>query len=154
MSRPSLDLSRRHFTRPYLGKGITVIGTWWREDDGRMRPCIVLIPTKRQINQNLRPCVVTVDDAFKWNVEDRNLSKQKRIDVERYISNAAHQFAQHLGLGHTDQAASTVINVIHDELGELLHIPPVPPGELIVVADGFRTDEDGKTEHMEITERL
>lgn len=154
MSRPALDLSRKHFIHPHIGKSVTVYGTWWREDDGRFRPCIVLVPTNRKIDQRIRPCVVTVDDAFKWDIEDKTLSKKQRKAVHQYMCNAAAVFADNLGLGHTEAGASTVINIVHDHLGDLLTIPPVPPGEVIVVADGFQTDENGKTQHMEITERL
>jgi len=154
MSHVALDLTKRHFVHPYIGKGITVYGTWWRGDDGRHRPCIVLLPTNRRINQRVRPCVVTVDDAFKWDVEAKGLNKEQREACERYISNAGAVFAEQLGIGVGPHSASTVINVIHDELDDLMKIPPLPPGDLIVVADGFVTDENGKTKHREIVERV
>lgn len=153
MTKPALDLTKRHFVHPHLGKGITVYGSWYRHDDGRTRPCIVLVPSMRKIDQRIRPCVITVDDAFKWDIEDTKLNKRQREAVETYIANAGRVFAENLGLGDSKIAIATVINVIHDELGELMHIPPVPPGEMIVVADGFVTDQDGRTKHSEILER-
>lgn len=154
MTRPALDLTKRHFVHPHLGKGITVYGSWWRNNDGTTRPCIVLLPTARQINHKLTPCVITLDDAFKWDIEDQTLNDKQRKAVQFYISNAAREFAIALGLGDSNLSIATVINVVHDELGELLSLPPVPPGEIQVVADGFVTDQDGRTKHMEIVERV
>lgn len=154
MSRPALDLTKRHFVHPHLGKGITVYGTWWRNNDGTVRPCIVLLPTARKINHQLTPCVITLDDAFKWDIEDTKLSAKQRHAVQVYMSNAAREFAIALGLGDSKLSIATVINVVHDELGELLTLPPVPPGEIQVVADGFITNQDGRTIHREIVERV
>lgn len=147
MTRPCLDLSRRYFVRPYAGTGITVWGSWFREEDGRHRPCLVLLPTHSKVNHRLRPCIVTVDEAYLWDVED------KRCDA-RYFTNAARVFAENLGKSESSYDIATVINVVHAELGELMNIPPVPPGEMIVVADGFVTDENGKVKHSEILERV
>lgn len=152
MTAPALDLTKRHFVHPHLGKGITAWGSWWRNSDGTYRPCLVLTPPK--VTRSTVPCVILLEDAFKWNIEDRDLSERQRRACQLYISNAGRVFAESLGLGDSKLAVATVINVVHDELGELLSMPPLPPGELIVRADATITDQDGRQRHFEVTDRV
>lgn len=141
LTKPSLDLTKTHFIRPMVGKGITVYGTWWRNAQDQFRPCLVLLPTNRRIDRKtVKPCVVLVDDAFMWAEETGD---------PRYAAGAGMVMAEYLG-----SDPITVVNIIHGELSELMKIPPVPPGELVVVADGFSKDEDGKTIHRELLQRV
>lgn len=137
--RPSLDLTKHHFSRALVGKGITVYGSWWREH-GQWTPCLVLLPTNRKIShERVRPCVVPLFDAHLWAEE---------TGTPEYAYGAGQTFADLLG---TDVVS--VINAIQSEIGELLTMPPLPPGELVVVADATAMDESGRVQSYEITER-
>lgn len=141
LSKPALDLTKTHFIRPMFGKGITVYGTWFRTEEGQFRPCLVLLPSNRKVSHTkVRPCVVTVDEAFMWAEETGD---------PRYAAGASSVFTQFLG-----SDPITITNIIHGELSELMKIPALPPGELQVVADGFMTDTHGKRIHRELIERV
>ena len=145
MSKPALNLTRYAFWRPHIGKGIDAIGTWYH-DGKTTRPALVLLPTNRQVNyRRVQPCVITVDQTHLWAEETGDGS---------YVARMCHQFAEALGKDRNPMALAQIASVVHDEIGELLHMPPVPPGEIQVVADGFATDQDGRTKHYEIIDRV
>ena len=106
----------------------------------------MLVPTAAKItHQRIRPCVVPLSDAHLWAEETGDVA---------YFSNAAAMFAENLGKdGSNPMHVGQVLSVIHDEIGELMQLPPVPPGEVIVAADAVIRREDGSEKHVEIIDR-
>lgn len=126
---PALDLSRRVWT--FRRDGITAIGTWIRVE-GRFRPCMVLIPSGREYDDRLTPCVVTMDRAWIWSEEVGDPAEAART---------AHLFARCLGLNENNRR--TVLRLamfIADHLGDLLSIPPYQNNDVETVAEVTMTD--------------
>lgn len=137
----SLDLTRYAWKRE-LGD-ITVYGTWFGAEQD---PALVLVPTMRQSWQKTTPCVVPLTNAWKWDEFTGDPAGCARTCV---------QFAGFLGFNPmSSMTVQRIASIIRDHLGDLLHIPPKPTEQRIVVADAFLTDEAGKTRHVEVSENV
>lgn len=139
-TRIALDLTKYAFRRQH--GDITVYGTWFGD---RQRPVLVLVPTHRLSFDKTTPCVIPLENAWKWSEE----AGDPRDAVQ-----TAFKFAELLGLdGFNRFTVMRILSIVRDELGELLKIPPKPT-ESQVVADAFRTDVNGKVTHTEIREHV
>ena len=137
-----LDLTRRHWTKT---RGpITAIGTWVRLE-GRFEPCMVLIRAGSELSDRLIPCVIPMSRAWVW-------SEDLGDPVE--AANTTFLFAQALGINFHDQrSVFAIATLIHDQLGELLSIPPYQPDNLPTVAEAILTNHStGRTVETEMTD--
>lgn len=144
--RNALDLTRYHAR--YSHGDITVYLTWWLALDSGPRPCLVLIPTHAQSYERAIPCVVMLDQAWRWS---------EGIGDPRDAAFQALRFADALGLGATPTNAIRVRSIIVDHLGDLLAMPPMPEGmrESVVLGEAKVTDREAGTvvRHHEIVDR-
>ncbi|CAN7306192.1 hypothetical protein LJR231_001578 [Phyllobacterium sp. LjRoot231] len=136
----AIDLSLRHFTHTH--GDIFVIGSWI-SIEGRHRPCLILIRTGDENNEHCIPCVMTSDKAWIWS---------EAIGDPRQAAQMAAGFIQALRLNEHDQRNFIrIASIIHDHLGDLLHIPPYTAPQSEVVAEILVTDQrTGKTREVEI----
>lgn len=138
----SIHLAHRHWTRER--GAVTAIGTWLHED-GRQRPCMVLIPSGSEGNDHLDPCVIPLEGVWRWS-ED--------IGDPRYTARQTVEFARKLGLAEEKRALIRLGMFIHDCLDDLLTMPVQGPINARVVAEVTITDENGKTREVELTEHV
>lgn len=122
---------------------ITVYGTWWLGDKEGPWPCMVLVPTYRQMALNYVPCVVTLDLAWIWSEE---------VGDPAYAADTAMSFAQSLGIGATPKNVIRVASIIRDHIEDMIkRIPPRPTSHQDVVADIIIKDQQtGRERHAEI----
>lgn len=136
MPQYALDLTRYHHKRQH--GDITAVYTWFGEE---LRPALVLIPTYRQHHEKTTPCVIPLENAWKWD---------EYVGDPAGCARTCFQFAGYLGLDPlSSMTCQRIASIIRDGLGELLTIPP-KPDERIVVADAIVTDERGKQRHLEV----
>ena len=136
MTRPSLDLSKRH--AEHVDGELTVILTWFGETVEDSEPCIVLMPTYRLLAPGrFKPCVIALSSAF-------------RYDDAQYLWESAGSIADILGLGAS--ATFKVADKIQSCLLELIKMPPRPVEQRTVVAVAIVTDESGRQTTAEIIE--
>jgi hypothetical protein len=123
----AIDLEKRAFT--FTSQGITGIGTWVRTGNG-FRPCMVLIPAGRELDEWLIPCVVMMDRAWIWSEEVGDPAEAARTAIN---------FAEALGYNPYDRrAVFRIARLINDHLDDLLKIPPYT--ETQTVADVIITN--------------
>lgn len=140
MTKPYLDLTKYHFKQKH--GDIIAYGTWCGDNN---RQCLVLVPSMIEAGKRVVPCVIPVDNAWKWSEEVGNV---------RDCAASCLQFAANLGLDPYNQiSVMRVLSVIRDHMGDLLTIPVKPTGDIRVVADAFYTDQQGNRQHKEIIER-
>jgi len=141
MAGYDLDLTQPAFTK--RRGDLMLYGAWHGQD---LRPCLVVLPAFR-VGKAV-PLVVLVDDAYRWNIEDRDVDPRSNAQL-------VGAFLRANGMDYLNTfTAMKVASLIHDHLGDLLSIPP-KPAEVIVVADVLHTDHDtGKVHHREIIERV
>ncbi|MBJ6722426.1 hypothetical protein I2750_19690 [Bacillus sp. PR5] len=139
MSSPVLDLSTRAFY--YVRGDITLIGTWLRVD-GQFRPCMVLIRTGEEKNEYTVPCLIPLERAWIWN---------EMFGDPRQAARTVAGFIDALRLTPGRFNAVRLLSLIHDHLGDLVTMPPLPPLEQSVVAEFLVTDNTtGKTREVEV----
>ena len=148
MTRIALDLTQSHFIKE---RGdLTLYGSWYGE---QRRPCLAVLPTNREGI----PLVIELKDAWKWNPDDKDVPGLLIIPGrESQPESSARLIGAFLyanGYDSNSITAMRVLSLIHDHLGDLLAMPPKPT-TLQVVADAFRTDENGKVHHQEIREHV
>lgn len=140
MTRIALDLTRHAFCRPH--GDITVYGAWYGD---QRRPALVLVPANHNDKSRYAPFVVPLDNAWIWSEEVGDPALQ----VE-----SAHDACRALGLDFLNRfTLLRILTAIRDNMGDLLKMPPMPT-ETVVVADAFRTDENGKVRHFEVKEHV
>lgn len=136
----ALDLTRYHAKRQH--GDITAYQTWFGPEQ---RPALVLIPTYRQHHEKTTPCVVPLDNAWKWD---------EHIGDPEGCARTCVEFAGHLGLDPLSMmTCQRIASIIRDTLGELISIPPKPT-ESVVVADAIITDGRGKQRHAEVVDHV
>lgn len=137
---PDLDLTKYAFRR--VKHGIVAYGTWY----GRKRePALALISAVFEGLPGALPCVIPLNDAFLWAEE---------TGEPRYWARMTLRFAAALGLNPANQFDGyKVLDIIRDNLGDLVMMPPKPT-EKLVVADVIRTDEYGRESHHEVTDNV
>lgn len=135
-----LDLTKCHFTKIY--GDITARGTWMDLGEG-MRPVLVLHRSDTEGTDRLRPCAVTMDKLWVWS-ED--------VGDKRQAIFFAIGFAERMGFDFTDKrVVHRILTIVHDNLGDLISIPPFPNSERRIVADAVITDTStGRTREAEI----
>ena len=147
MLRLALDLTRYHW-RHERGD-LVVYGSWWLADDSGPRPCLVLLPTRRQSWEKAKPAVVLIDQAWVWDEKIGDGARAARL---------ASEFA--IGLGLDERNPNTLIrirSIIADHIGELLMMPPMPAEMRHVEQMGemqISELETGKKHVIEVTERI
>lgn len=136
-----LDLTQFHFT--HTRGDLTIYGTWYGK---QLQQCLVIVPTFRV--EKCVPLIIDVDDAYKWNTDDW---RSEPVINRLYINSFLDQNMMDPGNTFT---AMKVMTLIHDHLGDLLHIPPKPT-TAVVVADAIRKDHDtGREHHTEVIEHV
>lgn len=147
MLRPALDLTC-HAWRQEHGD-LIAFGSWWLADDAGPRPCIVLLPKRRQSWQKAKPAVILIDQAWVWDEKIGDGARAARL---------AYEFAG--GLGLDQRNANTLIrirSIIADHIGDLLAMKPMPDDMRRVETMGEMTIAERETGHkreIEVTERL
>jgi hypothetical protein len=137
-TRPVLDLTKNAFVRE-LGD-ITVFGTWYGE---HKRPALVLLATASIGKPNVVPCVVQLQDAWRWSREHGDVA---------YHVQQSMTIAHLLGLtAHNRYTCMRITTLIQDHLQDLKDMP-LKPSERAVVADAFLTDRYGKVRHTEVSD--
>ena len=142
MAAAFIDLTKRAWT--HSRGDITAIGTWIRTEN-RWRPCLVLIRTGEEYSDHTIPCIVTIDKAWIWS-ED--------VGDARAAARTAFEFVRALRLAENDPRQPIRIGMlIHDLLGDLLHIPPyVPDTRPEPIAEVTITDQAGRVREVELTD--
>ena len=146
MLRPALDLTRYHW-RHERGD-LVVYGSWWLADDSGPRPCLVLLPIRRQSWEKAKPAVVLIDQAWVWS----------DIGDGARAARMAYEFA--IGLGLDERNPNTLIrirSIIADHIGDLLMMPPMPAEMVRVETTGEMTiaeRETGSKRVIEVSERI
>lgn len=145
--RSALDLTRYHFRRQ-LGD-VTVFGTWWLPEDSGPVPCLVLLPTHVRA-ADATPCVVMIADAWRWS---------EAIGDPVDAAQQAFRFAQMLRLNTSSiNSVFRVRDLIHDHLGDLLAMPPMPDDmrQNVVLGEAKVIDHEGgqTVRHEEIIKRV
>lgn len=139
MSR-SIDLSHRHWL--IVRGDITVIATWLHQGIDSHRPCIVLIRTGDERSEHCAPYVITVDNAYVWDLSPAS------IPLAHYQT---IKIAQQLRLSEDKRTFMRIAMLVHDLLDHLLIIPPYQPRDSEVVAEVTMTNRaTGKTKEVEI----
>lgn len=136
MSRTALDLTRTAWTQKH--RDLTAWGTWWLAEDSGPRPCIVLLPTDQTKWEHIKPCVVTLDEAWVWSEEIGDGARAAQI---------AFGFAQGLGLdAYEANNLLRIRSIIADHLGDLLTMAPLPEErETVHLGEGtIKERESGK----------
>lgn len=111
--RPILDLNFTHFDHRI--KDIRVIGSWMT--DGSRDPCLVLAHGRKDL-QDITPCVVPLQSAWKW-------AEETCDNIE--CAMMAMDFCPHLGknMNHNDDVIQ-VIWTVRERLHDLIMMPPAP----------------------------
>lgn len=133
MSDVALDLRYRVWTKAH-GE-LTFIGTWMRTDDAQYRPVMVIIRTGEEYSEHTVPCIVPMEDAWKWSEELGNPELTARNTVA---------FVQALRMTPDKHSAIRLTLLIQHHLGDLLGIPPFETQGIAqeVTADLVRIDHD------------
>lgn len=140
--RHAIDLTK-YWERRTHGD-ITAYYTWLRTDDD-FEQALVLIPTHRQSNQKTTPCVVPLQNAWKW---DETLGEPEAC------AQTCMQFAEHMGFNAFSAiTCQRIASIIRDGLGDLISIPPRPV-ERVAVADATIINTDGSARTVEVTENV
>lgn len=147
MLTPALDLTRYHAR--YEHGDLHVYLAWWTgAEDEPPRPCIVLLPIRRQSWEKAKPAVVLLEQAWLWS----------DIGDPAYAVRCAFAFCK--GLGLDEKNPSNVIRVrslINEHLGDLLAMPPMPMEMRRVQHMGDMTiveRETGVKREIEVSERI
>ena len=132
----ALDLTRYHERRQH--GDITAFYTWFGPEQS---PALVLVPTYRQHHEKTTPCVIPLENAWKWD---------EFLGDPEGCARTCYQFAGFLGLDPlSSMTCQRIASIIRDGLGDLISIPPKPT-ERKVVADAIITDHSGRKRHAEV----
>lgn len=119
MTKPAIDLTRHSFMRP-VGD-LVVFGTWiWSEEQEDSEPALVIVPRYRR--DGFKPVCVALSAAWKYNPEHGEPG---------YAARAAGWFVKQLGMEECMSSAHSVIDIIHDHLGDLISMPPNPESAIV-----------------------
>lgn len=123
---------------------MTALGSWYGQDD---TPCLVLVATRHFGTEEALPCVVPINNAWKWAEETGD---------PRYAVDNSMVFGRALGLNVADiRTPMKITSIIRDCLGDLLAMPVRPKDDKIVVADATVTNrETGAKRYAEIVENV
>lgn len=137
----ALDLNKCHARRE-IGD-MTLFMTWLRREHD-WHPCLVILPAALVGKAGATPCVVPLDNAWRWSPD---------IGDGAHCARTAFEFCEALRLNpYEPRNLVKVAVMIQDHIGDLLRIPPRPQ-ERNVVAEAFLTDrETGKVGYQEVTE--
>jgi hypothetical protein len=138
--KPAIDLTRNHFSYP--SGDLVCVGTWlWNDDQEDYEPCIVIVPRYRK--NGFKPCVVALSSAWRYNPEHGG---------PRYLARASKLFLTALGMDDCMSNAYKVAEIIQNNLGNLLKMPPNPT-TTIVGADATVTI-NGRTHTIELLDHV
>lgn len=160
LERPLLDLSVSHFTR--IKHGIRVQGIWLREDDdpSGWEPSLALTRAATfKLNSDEKDsnvCLVTMRQAWAWTEEneyERQFAPHLIAEKGRICARSCYLFALNLGMtAHNQFTLIKILSVVRDHIGDLLHMPPAPPLDKVVVADAVAIGSDGIERRAEIVD--
>lgn len=147
MLRPALDLTH-HAWRQEHGD-LIAYGSWWLASDAGPRPCIVLLPARRQSWEKAKPAVILIDQAWLWDEKIGDGARAARL---------AYQFAGGLGLDPGNpNTLIRIRSIIADHIGDLLAMKPMPDDMREPVVMGEMQIAERETGHkrvIEVTERI
>lgn len=119
-----LDLTKRAWTHE---RGALTIAGLWAGIEDRMRPCIGIWRTADEGNEKLWPCVVVLEDAWKWTEEVGDPGHCARVSM---------RFCEMLRLDvHNPRVPIQLTMLIQDHIGDLVAIPPYQAQDAEAVAD-------------------
>lgn len=137
----SIHLAHRSWSR--TRDGVTAIGTWLHED-GRQRPCMVLIRAGEEGHDHTDPCVIPLEGAWRWS-ED--------IGDGAFAARQIAHFVQKLRMSPSKRSFIRLGMFVHDCLDDLLTMPVRGPGmPNAVIAEVTITDHDGRTQEVELVD--
>lgn len=143
-SRTAIDLARYH--ERYTHGDLSVYLTWFLASDAGPKPCLVLIPTDSAKWEFATPCIVMLEDAWVWS---------EAIGDPARAARSCFDFAGALGLNPSQPTdVFRIRSIVHDHLGDLLAIPPMPADmrETVSLGEATVTDrETGRTIEREVT---
>lgn len=144
-SRTAIDLTRYHDS--YQHGDLSVYLTWWLADDAGPKPCLVLIPTNTAAWEHTMPCIVMLENAWVWS---------EAIGDPAAAARAAFGFATSLGMKTEPTNVIRIRSIIHDHIGDLLAMPPMPADmrETVNLGDAtIKHRDSGRTIEREIIGR-
>lgn len=135
MSGHVLDLARYAWYKP-VGD-LVIYGTWIGPSIDDSEPCLAIVPARRQSVGTVKPAVVALSAAY-------------RYDDPRYLLRAAMRFCE--GFGWTDSMFNVrkIADAIYDHLDDLVALPERPSFGSRVGAEATITDESGRSTTVEI----
>ena len=138
-----IDLAQRHFT--HRRHEILAIGTWLHVD-GQVRPAMALVRDGAEWHDLTRPFIVTGDTAWRWS---------ETIGDPAFAARQCFLACQCLRLSVDQRNIFKIATLIHDLLGDLLSIPPFPPGgprKAVIGELTVRNRQTGAEHHVELTD--
>lgn len=127
---------------------ITVLLTWLFEGTDRTtaQPCMVLTRTHDRLDRITQPCVITLDQSWRW---------ARELWSEMDVMHRAQGFAESLGFnGASFDNVTTIITVVEDHLQDLLTMPMAPKVAKKVEAELTVVNRDsGETMQAEVMTR-
>lgn len=130
--RPALDLNLQHFS--HVSGDLRIIGTWFLAAVPHA-PVLAIIPKIIRPGQTVRPCVVFLDDAWKW--------AEPPLGDAVYVAEQVFSWGDPLGINLTSDAAIfKVIDAVRENLGELVLMPPCPRLQQKVMGHITQRDAD------------
>ncbi len=119
-ARPVVDLAMRHFET--VSGNIRVTGTWFMDPETRRsQPCLVLTDaTKPLRTDRVVPCIVTLDQAWRWTVEMGEPQHVWPI-IARWIREGVLP-----GQPTNKQDMWAVFDAIQCRLTDMMMMPPMP----------------------------
>lgn len=118
--KPVLDLNHTHFE--HLHGGILVMGSWYMDRETReSQPCLVLLDAARKVQRKRTiPCVIPLDDMWKWTVEMGDKDHVSRCVTDWMTSGALP------GSPTNKRDVFNVLDAVQSRLRDLWSMPPLP----------------------------
>lgn len=139
----TINLAEHAWKREFAD--FTVYGTWYQLGTRPRTPCLVIINAGEERNDHTSPFWVPISDAWRW--------EEVRGDPAFVAREAV---AACIKLRRTPQASLLIRlqSLVHDHLGDLLHIPPFNPANHAprnVIAEAIITNRStGVEKHVEL----
>lgn len=145
LARIRLDLRKRQFER--TKNGFLIIGSWYRKEGKRWVPCMVILPAGRPTKRKPVPCVILLDDAWRWALHG------DVGDPGHCIETAATWFQEGVLPGRAFDKTDhmRLYDAINESLPDLLNMPPFIRGEQAAIADIRIYKPNGEVIEREIT---
>lgn len=139
MPQPVLDLRKYHWRRDHAG--ISFIGTWYRNEDRRHRPCMVLIRAGDERNRACQPYIIPLERAWIY---------EETIGDGAQAARGLIEMAKSLRMEPDPAGLRELHGYIASHLGDLATIPPYRHDNEHVADIFMRNRETGKLIEVEL----